>query len=105
LIVSSNIIVISLTALYFSHRSCCRRAIRCKRKNIDTSWDEILATGCIPAPPKASNLFRGVACRTAFHFVLDVDFCVGDAELLFVAVAVEVDFETECLVLACAEPA
>jgi hypothetical protein len=66
-----------------------------QEKNIITSWHEILATGCIHTPPKASNLFHGVACRTAFHFVLDVDFCFGAAGFFFVVIADEVDFETE----------
>jgi hypothetical protein len=67
-----------------------------QEKNIVTSWHEILATGCIQAPPKASNLFHGVACRAAFHFVLDVDFCFGVAKLFFVAVEEEFDFEGVC---------
>jgi hypothetical protein len=69
---------------------------RCKRKNIITSWHEILATGCIPAPPKASNLFHGVACRAAFHFVLDVDFCFGGPKLFLIDVEEEFDFEGVC---------
>jgi hypothetical protein len=67
-----------------------------QEKNIVTSWHEILATGCIQAPPKASNLFYGVACRAAFHFVLEVDLCFDVAKLFFVAVEEEFDLEGEC---------
>jgi hypothetical protein len=74
-----------------------------QEKNIVISWHEILATGCIQAPPKASNLFRGVACRTAFHFVLDVDFCLGIARLFLASVEEELDFESVCFVLVCEE--
>ena len=76
-----------------------------QEKNIVTSWHEILATGCIQAPPKASNLFHGVARRTAFHFVLDVDFGFGAAELFFVAVEEDLDFESVCFVTECEESA
>jgi len=76
-----------------------------QEKNIFTSWHEILATGCIQAPPKASNLFHGVARRAAFHFVLDVDFCFVVDELFFVAVEEELDFESICFVPACEESA
>jgi hypothetical protein len=70
-----------------------------QEKNIFTSSHEILATGCIQAPPKASNLFHGVACRTAFHFVFDVDFCFVVAKFLFVGV--EEEFESPCFAPAC----
>jgi hypothetical protein len=58
-----------LTALYFY------RSLRCltsfdAAKNIFTSRHEILATGCIQALPKASNLFHEEAYRVAFFFVL-----------------------------------
>jgi hypothetical protein len=73
-------------------------------KNIFTSWHEILATGCIQAPPMASNLFAGEACRAAFHFVLDVDFCLVVEELFFV-VEEGSAFEEAWFVPACEEPA
>jgi len=76
-----------------------------QEKNIVSSWHEILATGCIQAPPKASNLFHGVARRTAFHFILDVDFCFVAAELFSFAVEEELDFENVCFVPACEEAA
>jgi hypothetical protein len=50
-------------------------------KNAVTSRHEILATGCIQAPPKASNLFHGVASLAAFHFVLEVVFCFFEVGL------------------------
>jgi hypothetical protein len=53
---------------------------------------EILATGCIQAPPITSNLFVEVACRTAFYFDLDVvDSFFGDVFFLAVA-GDELDF-------------
>lgn len=67
-----------------------------QEKKIVASWHEILATGCIHALPKASNLFDGVACRTAFHFVLVVDFGFGVARLFFVAVEEELDLDSVC---------
>jgi hypothetical protein len=71
------------------------------REKIFTSWHEILATGCIQAPPKASNLFHGVACLAAFHFVLEVNFCFVGAKLFFVVVEDEYDFESACFASVC----
>jgi hypothetical protein len=76
-----------------------------QEKNTVISWHEIVATGCIQAPPKASNLFHEVACRTAFHFVLDVDFCFGVARFLLVAFEEESDLEGACFAPACEEAA
>jgi len=76
-----------------------------QEKNIFTSWHEILATGCIQAPPKASNLFHGVACRAAFYFVLDVAFFFVVAKFSFVVVEEGFDFESPCFASACEEAA
>jgi hypothetical protein len=76
-----------------------------QRKNILTSWHEILATGCIQAPPKASNLFHRVACRAAFHFVLKTDFRFVVVELFFVVAEEGFDFERACFAPACEEAA
>lgn len=72
-------------------------------KNAVTSRHEILATGCIQAPPKASNLFHRVASRAAFHFVLDVGFCFIEVELFLGAVEDALAFADACFVSACVE--
>jgi hypothetical protein len=63
-----------------SHRSLLLSFKYDATKNFFTSRHEILATGCIQAPPKASNLFHGVASLAAFHFVLEVVFCFFEVE-------------------------
>lgn len=64
-------------------------------KVIVASRPEILATGCIQAPPMASNLFVEVACRTAFYFdLVVVDSFFGRVFFLLVAED-ELDFAPE----------
>ena len=70
-----------------------------------TSQHEILATGCIQALPKASNLFRGVAFGVAFHFILDVAFCFFRSKVFFDIVEDAAVFEVVCFGSACTEVA
>jgi hypothetical protein len=72
-------------------------------KNAVTSRHEILATGCIQAPPKASNLFYGVASLAAFHFVLEVVFCFFEVEFLLDDVEGALVFEDACFASVCVE--
>ena len=74
-------------------------------KNIFTSQHEILATGCIEALPKASNLFRGVASLAAFHFILDVGFCFFRVDVFFGVVDEVPTFDVARFVSVCAEAA
>jgi hypothetical protein len=76
-----------------------------QEKNIFTPWHEILATGCIQAPPKASDLFHRVARRAAFHFALNANFCFGAAKFFFGEVEEELDFGSACFAPACEEAA
>ena len=67
-------------------------------KIIFTARHEILATGCIQAPAKASTLFGEVAHRVAFFFVLDARLFVFAPEFFFV---VEAAFEPDCFKREC----
>jgi hypothetical protein len=100
--VSSNVIVIPLAALYSPPRSVLTYTFDAE-KNIFTSQHEILATGCIEALPKASNLFRGVASLAAFHFILDVGFCFFRVDVFFGVVDEVPAFDAPCFVSVCAE--
>jgi len=66
---------------------------------------EILATGCIRALAKASNLFREVASLAAFHFILDVGFCFLRADVFFGVVDEVPTFDVARFVSVCAEAA
>jgi hypothetical protein len=70
-------------------------------KNIVVSQHEILATGCIQALLKASNLFHGVAFRAAFYFVLDVVFCFFVVEVFFGAIEDVLPFVRACFASVC----
>jgi hypothetical protein len=101
--VSSNVIIIPSLLCTF-HRSL----LLCKydaEKNILISRHEILATGCIQAPPKASNLFHGVADRAAFHFNAEAVFFFADGEIFFPGVEATLDFDAEDFGSACVEVA
>jgi hypothetical protein len=66
---------------------------------------EILATGCIQALPKASNLFHEEAFSVAFYFVLEVAICFFVEELFFIGAEDGFVFKFECFVLLYAEAA
>ena len=68
------------------------------------SRHEILATGCIQALPKASNLFHEEAYRVAFFFVLVVEFGFAAFELFLLVVDDPLAFEAACPLEGCAEP-
>jgi hypothetical protein len=72
------------------------------QKNMDMSRHGILATGCIHALPKASNLFHWVVFRAAFPSVLDAVVWFFDVEFFFVVgVEERLDFAVGCCVLGC----
>jgi hypothetical protein len=73
-----------LTALYFYRSLRCLISFDATIKFF-TSWHEILATGCIQALPKASNLFHEEAYRVAFFFVLVVEVDLAAPELFLLA--------------------
>jgi hypothetical protein len=64
-------------------------------KNILISRHEILATGCIQAPPKASSLFDRVADRAAFHFNPEAVFFFADGEVFCPGVEATLGFDVE----------
>jgi hypothetical protein len=97
LIVSSNVIIVSpriaLTLRYKYDAA----------KIIFASRHEILATGCIHALPKASNLFSEVAHRAAFRFVLELALFDFVLEFFAVAVVDGLDLALDRVVLDCFE--
>src|ERR1700729_1627099 len=96
-----------LTALYFYRSLRCLTGFDATR-NIFTYQHEILATGCIQALPKASNLFHEETYRVAFFFILVAELSSASLELFLLVALPEAedvtDFEFLCVLAECVEP-